>query len=88
MLAAIDRVAGEPVEVRIETYLTIYCAAGVQKDAVGMQVAWRHLADTVFVQPNGLKQLETFFLGSSPGHPARPLPPALFPFSWNALMRF
>lgn len=81
VLAAVDRVASEPTDVRIETYLTIYCASGVQKNAAGMQIAWQNLSAVVSVQPYGLKQLEDYFLRSSAGGSTRPLPPALYPFS-------
>jgi len=80
-LAAMDRIKSDPPEVRIETYLTLYCAAGVQKNSAAMQRAWQHLTATVVLPPHGLKQMDDYFLRHALDRASQPFPPAMYPFS-------
>jgi tetratricopeptide (TPR) repeat protein len=81
VMAAMDRVAAEAPDRKIETYLTIFCAAGVQGDQAGMRVAEKYLVATAPVSPTAFTQTELFFLSRASAGKAQPALPLLNPFS-------
>ncbi len=81
VVAAMDRLAGEPNALRIETYLTVFCAAGVQGNQAAMRLAEKHLAATASVSATAFNQYEIFFPSSAADGKFNSTLPALNPFS-------
>lgn len=62
---AMARLPTEPVEIRLEAGMALFCAAGVQGDRDQMAQAKNYIAETVDAQMSALNKLELFFMGES-----------------------
>lgn len=67
VIAALPRVLGSAENPALETALAVFCAAGVQRDAAGMQQVKQVLQDTHALKLQGVDRLERFFLGTGGG---------------------
>lgn len=64
---ALARVPLQPVELRLEVCLAVFCAAGVQADEARMAAVKKQISDTLPMNLGGLNKLERFFLLKNQG---------------------
>lgn len=64
VIAALPRVMGATENPGLESALAVFCAAGVQRDAAGMQRVKQLLQDSYALNLHGTDRLERFFLGT------------------------
>jgi len=81
VMAATDRIGSEPGNARLEAYLNVFCAAGVQANQPAMRLMEKRLAATASVSVTAFSQFEVFFPGLASGGKYNAPLPALNPFS-------